>query len=84
MVAYSIHSTVAELETLNNGKPVKVARDFDIGDSIQCLRYYAGTWQWITIWKYDTHVRLSLKTGWADKILGEVRTLERYNLIDLG
>ncbi|KDQ64863.1 hypothetical protein JAAARDRAFT_118917 [Jaapia argillacea MUCL 33604] len=33
---------LAELETLNNGKPVRVARDFDIGDSIQCLRYYAG------------------------------------------
>ncbi|KAJ8086514.1 hypothetical protein PM082_005337 [Marasmius tenuissimus] len=33
---------LAELETLNNGKPVKVARDFDIGDTIQCLRYYAG------------------------------------------
>lgn len=33
---------LAELETLNNGKPVKVARDFDIGDSVQCLRYYAG------------------------------------------
>ncbi|KAF9075931.1 NAD-aldehyde dehydrogenase [Rhodocollybia butyracea] len=33
---------LAELETLNNGKPLTVARDFDIGDSIQCLRYYAG------------------------------------------
>ncbi|PPQ92358.1 hypothetical protein CVT25_008707 [Psilocybe cyanescens] len=33
---------LAELEALNNGKPVKIARDFDIGDSIQCLRYYAG------------------------------------------
>ncbi|KIY46641.1 NAD-aldehyde dehydrogenase [Fistulina hepatica ATCC 64428] len=33
---------LAELECLNNGKPVKVARDFDIGDSIQCIRYYAG------------------------------------------
>ncbi|KII94734.1 hypothetical protein PLICRDRAFT_33547 [Plicaturopsis crispa FD-325 SS-3] len=33
---------LAELETLNNGKPVKIARDFDIGDSIACLRYYAG------------------------------------------
>lgn len=33
---------LAELETLNNGKPVRVARDFDIGDSIGCLRYYAG------------------------------------------
>uniref|UniRef100_A0A0W0FCY1 Putative NAD-aldehyde dehydrogenase n=1 Tax=Moniliophthora roreri TaxID=221103 RepID=A0A0W0FCY1_MONRR len=33
---------LAELETLNNGKPVRVARDFDIGDTVQCLRYYAG------------------------------------------
>ncbi|KAH9950071.1 NAD-aldehyde dehydrogenase [Amylocystis lapponica] len=33
---------LAELETLNNGKPVRVARDFDIGDSVSCLRYYAG------------------------------------------
>ncbi|TFL05689.1 NAD-aldehyde dehydrogenase [Pterulicium gracile] len=33
---------LAELETLNNGKPLKVARDFDIADSVQCLRYYAG------------------------------------------
>ncbi|KAF7301348.1 NAD-aldehyde dehydrogenase [Mycena indigotica] len=33
---------LAELETLNNGKPFKIARDFDIGDSVQCLRYFAG------------------------------------------
>ncbi|KAJ7699995.1 NAD-aldehyde dehydrogenase [Mycena rosella] len=33
---------LAELESLNNGKPVRIARDFDIGDSVQCLRYYAG------------------------------------------
>ncbi|KAF8897449.1 NAD-aldehyde dehydrogenase [Infundibulicybe gibba] len=33
---------LAELESLNNGKPVKIARDFDIGDTVQCLRYYAG------------------------------------------
>ncbi|KIK99245.1 hypothetical protein PAXRUDRAFT_822937 [Paxillus rubicundulus Ve08.2h10] len=33
---------LAEVESVNNGKPVKIARDFDIGDSIQCLRYYAG------------------------------------------
>jgi len=33
---------LGELECLNNGKPVKIARDFDIGDSIGCLRYYAG------------------------------------------
>ncbi|TDL29623.1 aldehyde dehydrogenase [Rickenella mellea] len=33
---------LAELESLNNGKPVRIARDYDIGDTIQCLRYYAG------------------------------------------
>jgi len=33
---------LAELEALNNGKPVRIAKEFDIGDSIQCLRYYAG------------------------------------------
>ncbi|KAJ7276293.1 NAD-aldehyde dehydrogenase [Mycena haematopus] len=33
---------LGELESLNNGKPARIARDFDIGDSVQCLRYYAG------------------------------------------
>ncbi|KAI0775410.1 aldehyde dehydrogenase domain-containing protein [Irpex lacteus] len=33
---------LAALETLNNGKPFKIARDFDVGDSVGCLRYYAG------------------------------------------
>ncbi|EDR12821.1 NAD-aldehyde dehydrogenase [Laccaria bicolor S238N-H82] len=33
---------LGDLESLNNGKPSRIARDFDIGDSIQCLRYYAG------------------------------------------
>jgi aldehyde dehydrogenase (NAD+) len=33
---------LAALESLNNGKPFKIARDFDIGDSVGCLRYYAG------------------------------------------
>lgn len=33
---------LAELESLNNGKPVRIARDADIADSIGCLRYYAG------------------------------------------
>lgn len=63
---------LAELESLNNGKPVKIARyviylpfhcrfahdprDFDIGDSVQCLRYYAG---------------------WADKIIGQVGPVVR-------
>ncbi|THG95417.1 hypothetical protein EW026_g6238 [Hermanssonia centrifuga] len=33
---------LGELECLNNGKPLKIARDFDVGDSVACLRYYAG------------------------------------------
>ncbi|KAI0321810.1 NAD-aldehyde dehydrogenase [Amylostereum chailletii] len=33
---------LAELECLNNGKPVKIARDGDLADSVGCLRYYAG------------------------------------------
>ena len=53
MIANLIHPTVAELETLNNGKPVKVARDFDIGDSIQCLRYYAGMYRKLASWRHD-------------------------------
>ncbi|CAE6504780.1 unnamed protein product [Rhizoctonia solani] len=34
--------TLAELEALDNGKPVTVARDVDVADSVGCLRYYAG------------------------------------------
>ncbi|PWN53139.1 aldehyde dehydrogenase [Violaceomyces palustris] len=33
---------LAELESLDNGKPVWAARDVDIVDSVACLRYYAG------------------------------------------
>lgn len=33
---------LAMLESLDNGKPVWMARDVDIADSIGCLRYYAG------------------------------------------
>lgn len=33
---------LAELESLDNGKPVWMARDVDITDSVECLRYYAG------------------------------------------
>jgi aldehyde dehydrogenase (NAD+) len=33
---------LARLETLDNGKPVREARMFDIADSIDCFRYYAG------------------------------------------
>ncbi|ODV72262.1 aldehyde dehydrogenase family protein [Cyberlindnera jadinii NRRL Y-1542] len=34
--------TLAELESLDNGKPVWMAKDIDIPDSVACLRYYAG------------------------------------------
>ncbi|GAA6017990.1 hypothetical protein JCM10207_002733 [Rhodosporidiobolus poonsookiae] len=33
---------LAELEALNGGKGVRIARDMDIADAIGCLRYYAG------------------------------------------
>lgn len=33
---------LADLESLNNGKPNRFARDADIADSIACIRYYAG------------------------------------------
>ncbi|BGP48789.1 hypothetical protein JCM10450v2_004665 [Rhodotorula kratochvilovae] len=33
---------LAELESLNGGKGVRIAREMDIADSIACLRYYAG------------------------------------------
>ncbi|BGP16835.1 hypothetical protein JCM10213v2_004840 [Rhodosporidiobolus nylandii] len=33
---------LAQLESLNGGKGVRVAREMDIADAIGCLRYYAG------------------------------------------
>ncbi|WWD18285.1 hypothetical protein CI109_102735 [Kwoniella shandongensis] len=30
------------LESLNSGKGVRIARDFDVGDSVAALRYFAG------------------------------------------
>ncbi|KAJ7179905.1 aldehyde dehydrogenase domain-containing protein [Mycena crocata] len=33
---------LAELESLNNGKPVRIARDFDIGDSVQVIFNLSG------------------------------------------
>jgi aldehyde dehydrogenase (NAD+) len=33
---------IARLETLDNGKPMREARMFDIQGSIDCFRYYAG------------------------------------------
>ncbi|KAJ7851369.1 NAD-aldehyde dehydrogenase [Mycena leptocephala] len=50
-----------ELECLNNGKPVRIARDFDIGDSVQCLRYYAG---WADKLAGQT-LKVDNKTKWA-------------------
>ncbi|KAA8909714.1 hypothetical protein TRICI_004363 [Trichomonascus ciferrii] len=33
---------IGEIESMDNGKPLWMARDVDIKDSIACLRYYAG------------------------------------------
>ncbi|WWC88912.1 uncharacterized protein L201_003827 [Kwoniella dendrophila CBS 6074] len=33
---------IGALESLNSGKGVRIAREFDVGDSVACLRYYAG------------------------------------------
>ncbi|OCF31508.1 aldehyde dehydrogenase (NAD+) [Kwoniella heveanensis BCC8398] len=33
---------IGALESLNSGKGVRIAREFDVGDSIATLRYYAG------------------------------------------
>jgi len=33
---------LAELESLDNGKPVRLARVIDVRQSVECLRYFAG------------------------------------------
>ncbi|WVW85191.1 hypothetical protein I302_107229 [Kwoniella bestiolae CBS 10118] len=33
---------IGALESLNSGKGVRIAREFDVGDSVAALRYYAG------------------------------------------
>jgi len=33
---------LAELESYNSGKGVRIAREADVGDTVACLRYYAG------------------------------------------
>lgn len=33
---------LGELESVNGGKGLRIARDFDVGDSVACMRYYAG------------------------------------------
>ncbi|KAG5637839.1 hypothetical protein H0H81_003044 [Sphagnurus paluster] len=64
---------LAELEALNNGKPVRIARDFDIGDSIQCLRYYAG-WADKIIGQYFRPSHSPLKSTINLKLLSRVMT----------
>lgn len=53
-----------------NETPTRFARDFDIGDSIQCLRYYAG---WAD--KIVGQVSLAL-TVWTPLSLSLLRTLD--------
>ncbi len=51
---------LALLETLNTGKPMKLARMFDVALSAECLRYHAG---WCT--KLEGHTRnVSLPGEW--------------------
>jgi aldehyde dehydrogenase (NAD+) len=52
---------LAELEALNNGKPVKLAREGDIADSVGCLRYYAGWADKIT----GQTIEIDDRTKWA-------------------
>lgn len=33
---------LAELESVNSGKGVRIAKEADVADSVACLRYYAG------------------------------------------
>nr|ODN86945.1 aldehyde dehydrogenase (NAD+) [Cryptococcus depauperatus CBS 7841] len=33
---------IAALESINSGKGIRIAREADVGDSVACLRYYAG------------------------------------------
>lgn len=51
---------LALLETLNTGKPLKVARMFDVGHAAECLRYNAG---WATKLNGETRA-VSLPGDW--------------------
>lgn len=33
---------LAELESMNTGKGIRIVKDFDLADTVACLRYYAG------------------------------------------
>lgn len=58
---------LALLETLNTGKPLKVARLFDVGHAAECLRYNAG---WATKLNGETRA-VSLPGDWHAYTLRE-------------
>lgn len=58
---------LALLETLNTGKPLKMARAFDIGMAAECLRYNAG---WCTKLNGETR-NVSLPGDWHAYTLRE-------------
>lgn len=58
---------LALLETLNTGKPLKMARAFDIGMAAECLRYNAG---WATKLNGETR-NVSLPGDWHAYTLRE-------------
>ncbi len=58
---------LALLETLNTGKPLKVARAFDVAHAAECLRYNAG---WATKLNGETR-QVSLPGDWHAYILRE-------------
>lgn len=58
---------LALLETLNTGKPLKLARAFDIGMAAECLRYNAG---WATKLNGETR-NVSLPGDWHAYTLRE-------------
>ena len=58
---------LALLETLNTGKPLKIARAFDVGMAAECLRYNAG---WATKLNGETR-NVSLPGDWHAYTLRE-------------
>lgn len=58
---------LALLETLNTGKPLKIARAFDVGHAAECLRYNAG---WATKLNGETR-NISLPGDWHAYTLRE-------------
>ncbi len=58
---------LAMLETLNTGKPLKLARAFDIAMAAECLRYHAG---WVTKLNGETR-SVSLPGEWHTFTLRE-------------